>query len=157
MCVCVRTCMHTGASPPQYKAKPLERAGPDTPGPAGGRKGFLEEGTLGSTLKGEEKQGGPSCIQERDPWTVGTASIGKVKKPDWSFRSAQRNLNFTPRATGTWGRWLSGRWPDHVTQAEIGPTWHRAKGLHGEGTRFLSYSNPKLCPTTPPGRNHPFQ
>lgn len=82
---------------------------------------------MGSALKGEEIYQDASCIQERGVW-----AIGEVKKPGWSFRSAQRNLNLTPWARGTWGR------PeDHVTQAqtEIGPSWHKVKGLHRKGVR----------------------
>lgn len=48
-CVCV-----------QVPARPLDRAGLDTPGPAVGREGCLEGETVGSCLRGEEIQEGPS-------------------------------------------------------------------------------------------------
>lgn len=56
-CVCVCVCrrlLNLGC-----KVRCLDKAGPDTPGPAGGREGCLEEGT-GSALKGEEAEKGPS-------------------------------------------------------------------------------------------------
>lgn len=82
LCVCACMCVRTRRRLPDTgcKVRCLDKGGSDTPGPAGGREGCLEEGT-GSALKGEEAEEGPSCIQVRDLWAIGTARVGKVKKP----------------------------------------------------------------------------
>lgn len=117
-----------------------------TRGPAGGREGCPEEGTLGSVLRGEEIQEGPSCTQERGLWAIGTARVRKFKKPGWSFRSAQRNLYLTP------GQGAPGEGQKVMSPRQIGPSWHKAKGLHGKGVTVSIFSQLWMCPPHPWGK-----
>lgn len=93
------------------KARPLGRAGLDTPGPAGGREGCLERETVGSSLRGEEIQEGPSYIQERGLWAFGTARVGRVKKPGWSFQVSPEEPELHPMGKRHLGKARSSCYP----------------------------------------------
>lgn len=114
----------------------------------GGREGCLEEGTLGSALRAKEILR-VHRADGKEAWGVlALLELGKVKKLDWSLRSAQRNLNLTH------GQWTTGREPVRSVArrsschpgSEMGPSWHKAKGLHGKRVRFRIFPTRRLCP-----------
>lgn len=99
-----------------------------------GREGYLEEGTLGSALRSEEIH----LADRKEVWGVlALLELGKVQKRDWSLRSTQRNLNLTGN------RQLGREAGRLVAGSEMGPSWHKAKGLHGK--KMLEYSLTAHC------------
>lgn len=118
----------------------------------GGREGYLEEGTLGSAFRAKEILR-VHLVDGKEAWGVlALLELGKVKKLDWSLRSAQRNLNLTH------GQWTTGREPVRSVArrsfchpgSEMGPSWHKAKGLHGKRVRFRIFPTADCGP--PEGR-----
>lgn len=146
LCVCACACVHAGASPPQYKARPLERAGPDTLGPAGGREGCLEEGTLGSTLKGEEKQGESILYTGKRPVNCCHCQHWEGQETRLELQVTPEEPEFHPKGKRHLGKVVRSVARTCHPGSEIGPTWHRAKGLHGEGTRVSILFQPQTVP-----------